>query len=488
MRQNRFSRTLAMILAALITAGMFTACASSDNNPKGEAQSTTAAPAIAETTPAPETEPEYVYPEVTYGGDEFAMLNAEDRYNMIYHVLPTEVTGEALNDTRYELNKRTEDRFQITLSETKIPYADLQAYAQKELLAQTAVHDVFFLTPLQTAAFMTSGYMQNLLEINELNLEKPWWDQTLRVDNTLMDHLYFLGGAYHLQEMEATSAMFFNKEMLTNLGLEDPYTLVRDGKWTHDKLYEMSAQAAQLNGDTSFAYNAGGSSVYGTVTMTNIFTAFVLGSEAYYVEHGDDGKPVITFNTEHFYDVCAKVAKLTSAEGLYKYNNHIELFKANRALFLGCEVKSAANELRDMDSEFGIIPIPKYDEAQENYVSNLLWATHFFTIPVTCDDPARAAIIMDAMNYEAMKEVLPVYYDRVCYKGLRDEDSIEMLELIRSTLYYNWGLSYGWLDAIEKPVNNDYLKAGNGNVAPLAARAVTVVENLIKKTLDSLAQ
>ena len=484
MHQNRFSRTLALILAALMAVGTFTACASSDNGSEGETQGTTAAPVIAETTPAPETEPEYIYPDVTYGGDEFAMLNAADRWNMIYHVLPAELTGESLNDTRYELNKRIEDRFQVKLTETSIAYADIQAYAQKELLAQTAVHDVFFLTPLQIATFMSSGYMHNLLEIDQLNIEEPWWDQTLRKDNTLMDNLYFLSGAYHLQAMEATSAFFFNKEMLNNLGLEDPYTLVRDGKWTLDKLYEMSAQAAQLNGDSSFGYDAGGNSVYGTVTMTNIFTAFVLGGEAYYVKHGDDGKPVISFTDEHFYNVCAKVANLTSSEGLYKYNDHIELFKAKRALFLGCEVKSAANELRDMDNEFGILPVPKYDEAQENYVSNLLWATHFFSIPVTCDNVERAAIIMDAMNYEAMKEVLPVYYDRVCYKGLRDEDSIEMLEIIRNGLYYNWGLSYGWLDSIEKPVNNDYLKQGNGNVASLANSAKKVVEKLIQKTLD----
>ena len=247
MRQNRFSRTLALLLAALMAAGTFTACASStDNGDEGTAQVTTAAPAIAETTPAPETEPEYVYPEVTYGGDTFAILNCADRYNMIYHLMPAELTGESLNDTRFELNQRVAERFEIKLSETLIPYAEIQAYAQQELLANTPVHDVFFLTPLQVAAFMNSGYMHNLLDIEEFNIDEPWWTQTLIKDATMRDkYLYYLGGNYHIQAMEATTAIFFNKQMIDNLGMENPYQLVRDGKWTLDKVYEMATQSAR---------------------------------------------------------------------------------------------------------------------------------------------------------------------------------------------------------------------------------------------------
>ena len=489
MRHNRFTRIIAWLLVALTAASALAACSSGDTGNEGNAQTTTAAPAIVETTIPPETEPAYVYPDVTYGGEAFAMLNAEDRYSMIYHVLPAELNGESLNDTRYELNKRIEDRFQITLTETKVHYDNIVSTAQQELLANTAVHDVFFLTPLQIANFMNSGYMYNLLDIEGLNFEEPWWDQALRKDGTLMGkYLYYLGGNYHIQPMEATTALFFNKQMLADLGLEDPYQLVRDGKWTLDKLYEMASKAANLNGDSSFTYNAGGSSIYGMASMTSMSTAFVMGCEAFYVEKDSEDKPVIAFTDEHFINACTKIATLTGAEGLHKYSNHIELFKAGRALLLGCEVKSAANELRDMESAFGILPVPKYDEAQANHVSNLYWGTHFFSIPVTCKDVERTAIVMDALNYEAMEYVLPVYYDRVCYKGLRDEDSIDMLEIIRSSRYYNWGLSYGWLDNIEKPVNNDYIAKGNGNVASIVGSAKKVVEKLIQKTLDGLSE
>lgn len=47
--------------------------------------------------------------------------------------------------------------------------------------------------------------------------------------------------------------MYYNKTLLNSLGLEDPVQLVRDGKWTWDKLRELSLQAAKdLNNDGQF--------------------------------------------------------------------------------------------------------------------------------------------------------------------------------------------------------------------------------------------
>ncbi len=486
MRQNRLTKTIAWLLVALTAASALAACSSGDTGNEENAQSTTAAPSIAETTPAPETEPAYIYPEVTYGGDEFAILNAEDRYDMLYQLMPAELNGEALNDERFKLNQEVAERYQITLKETQVTYNDLQTYAQNEVLANTPVHDIFYLTPKQIAALMNAGYMHNLLDVEKLNIDGDWWDQTLIEAGKLKDkYLYYLGGNYHLQGFEGTTCIFFNKKMINDLGLEDPYQLVRDGKWTMDKLYEYASKAANLNGDASFAYDAGGSSIYGIATITNLMPAFIMGSNAYYVEKDEADMPVISFTSEHFQNVCTKIATLTSAEGLYKAKDEVALFMADRALMIGAEIKAAANQMRDMQSEFGMLPLPKFNEAQEDYVTNMYWGTHMVSIPVTCKDVDRAAIVIDTLNYEAAEKLLPVYYDRVSYKGLRDQDSIDMLEIIRSTRYYNWGLSYGWLDSIE-PTVHEMLVGGNGNVAALASSASKVVQRLIDKTMSAM--
>ena len=115
----------------------------------------------------------------------------------------------------------------------------------------------------------------------------------------------------------------------------------------------------------------------------------------------------------------------------------------------------------------------------------MYWATHVVSIPVTCTDLDRAAIVIETLNYEAAEKLLPVYYDRVSYKGLRDQDSIDMLEIIRNTRYYNWGLAYGWLDSIE-PTAHSMLVEGNGNMASLVNSASRIVQRLIDKTMGSM--
>ena len=319
---------------------------------------------------------------MNYGGAEFAILNAKDRYAMLYQLMPAEITGETLNDERYWLNAEISERYGITLKETQVDYNDLLAFAQKEVLSGTPEHDIFYLSPKQIASLMNSGYMHNVLDIEKLNIDGDWWDQNLIETGTLKDeYLYYLGGNYHLQGFEGTTCVFFNKEMISTLKLEMPYDIVREGKWTMDKMYEYASAAANLNGDASFAYSSNGSAVYGIATITNMMPAFIMGCDAYYVEKDENGTPVLGFTSEHFQNVCSKIATLISAQGIYKAEDEVDLFMANRALMIGAEIKAAANEMRNMNTEFGMLPVPKYDEAQENYVTNMYWATMWSPSP-----------------------------------------------------------------------------------------------------------
>ena len=488
MRRVSLFLCLITLLGLMLTA---IGCGKSDTPPEqtttaANADATTTAAAEATTEATTEAAPAYAYPDVNYGGADFAILNAKDRYAMLYQLMPTELNGEALSDARYQLNAEISERYGVTLKETQVEYNDLLPFAQKEVLSGTPEHDIFYLSPKQIASLMNSGYMYNLLEVEKLDIDGDWWDQNLIETGTLKDqYLFYLGGNYHLQGFEGTTCVFFNKEMISTLKLDNPYDIVRNGKWTFDKMYEFASTAASLNGDESFTYSAGGKSVYGIATISNMMPAFIMGCNAYYVEKDESGSPVLGFTSEHFQDVCSKIATLTSSQGLFKSKDEVALFMANRALMIGAEIKAAANEMRDMQTEFGMLPVPKYDEAQENYITNMYWATHVMSIPTTCTDVDRASIVIETLNYEATEKLLPTYYDRVSYKGLRDNDSIDMLEIIRTTRYYNWGLAYDWLGSIEPSVH-DQLLAGNGNIASLAAAAKKVVEKQIEKTMSGL--
>ena len=95
---------------------------------------------------------------------------------------------------------------------------------------------------------------------------------------------------------------------------------------------------------------------------------------------------------------------------------------------------------------------------------------------------------MDALTYLSYRDVLPVYYDiSVSQKGLRNEESIEMLEIIRDTRYFDIAKCYGWTSSLYGSIES-LLTAGNGAVAStIASEKPAVLEN-IDKTLELLGE
>jgi hypothetical protein len=159
-------------------------------------------------------------------------------------------------------------------------------------------------------------------------------------------------------------------------------------------------------------------------------------------ERGKNGSLTFTFGGERLHNALEKIAKMcTLADGKIYFNNddlsnpigYMSLFAADRALFLTCELKSAMQE-RAMESTFGLVPMPKLDEKQENYRSLVTYTTEFLTIPKTQDKLSEAGLILDALTYESWRDVLPVYYDiTVSQKGLRNAESIEMMQILRDS-------------------------------------------------------
>ena len=89
-----------------------------------------------------------------------------------------------------------------------------------------------------------------LRSVPYLALEKPWWDGRVTKDMAIADKVFFSTGDISILDNECTMVMFFNKELVTDYTLDDPYTLVREKKWTIDKVGEMAAAVTHdVDGD-----------------------------------------------------------------------------------------------------------------------------------------------------------------------------------------------------------------------------------------------
>ena len=287
--------------------------------------------------------------------------------------------------------------------------------------------------------FTDGGYLYDLTTFDDIKLDMPWWSQSYNDSCTINGSLYAAVGASQLMYIDSLWCLFFNESMMTNLGLDMPYDLVRQGKWTLDRLEEYMKAGAQLNGDSSFDWNENGNSVYGLSGGAG--DKFLAGCGEFII-NSSGSKLELSVGDAHFYDVTDKLTKVLKKNGGNHFTdptsgiqdgkpgNYVTTFETQRALFLTAEV-CKTSRMRDKSFEFGIVPFPKYDESQENYYSVPFYATPGFAIPVTAQDAERSAIVGDALAYLGNEMVLPVFIDVTLKgKGLRNENSVEMLELI----------------------------------------------------------
>ena len=121
------------------------------------------------------------------------------------------------------------------------------------------------------------------------------------------------------------------------------------------------------------------------------------------------------------------------------YTEYDNMFAGNRALFYAIFFANITS-LRTMETDFGILPYPKLDESQAQYSSTSRDNFDLFVLPVDVKDKEFSGIITEALCAESYRSVVPTYYDVVLKtKTSRDEESAEMIDIIRDSLTFDLG-------------------------------------------------
>ena len=116
-----------------------------------------------------------------------------------------------------------------------------------------------------------------------------------------------------------------------------------------------------------------------------------------------------------------------------------KIFKEDRSLFYAADLRQSAN-LRDMETDYGIVPYPKFDDLQEKYYSTSTDGFSLILFPSTVKDTEFVGLITEALCSVSSSVIIPTYYDVALKdKYNRDSQSSEMLDIIRDSLIYDVG-------------------------------------------------
>ena len=265
-----------------------------------DGKDTTTDSTSAETT-APE--PEYEYADIDLGGETFTILNTSQTYNFYSYLDFDEATGETLNDAIFNRNRKAEDLYDFELEIVEYELKEANTKFGQAVLAGDASYDAAFLRDYYLNTELTEGYLMNLDTVPEFRLDKEWWDGEVTEESRIgkSRKALFAMTDVSLCDFEGTMVTFINENIMTDLGLENPYELVRSGKWTFDKFCEFMHAGASLNGDESFTLKQDGNARYGAASYERGSAALISGAgiDSAYID--DSGRPQIGYTGEKFY-------------------------------------------------------------------------------------------------------------------------------------------------------------------------------------------
>ncbi len=354
-------------------------------------------------------------------------------------------TGDTLHDAIYRRNRAAEELLNITLTPiwggetTEITTKTSQNVQAGDDFADAVLNRLDF--NMNLAA---QHMFYNLYDIPTVDLTAPWWDKTIVSNFTMFgDQLYALCGDIVFYDDYAVAALFGNKKLMSDLDMEVPYDMVRAGTWTFDKMKEMSLAAeADLNGDGKITRE---DDRIGYIDHMGAIVHLIYSFGHRMTTTENDGTIKVNYDSESLITAIDKITDFISAGQGMLGDDCIAIFKADRALFF-FEMIGGISSMRDMESDYCVLPMPKGDESMDSYqafVSNG-WTTSY-AIPVTAADPSRAGTVLEVMSAASRDEVTPALYDVMLReKFVRDAESQEMLSYVWDSKQYDLAVDLSW--------------------------------------------
>ena len=325
----------------------------------------------------------------------------------------------------------------------------------------------------------TDGVLANWNDVAGVNFEKPWWNSDIVHEMNVADHLFYITGDLTMTSVEYLFCLFFNKEIMTDNNLEFPYDIVREGKWTFDKMKEYAATiSVDLDGNGHMTIK----DMFGYSTdSTNMVSGYMAAFDAAVTVKDEDGLPTLAISDEgfinrflDFYEFICKSSSFvyrSTNEGSYVGDNRdsAKLFSEGRALLVA-EILGNSAAMRNVEFDFGILPYPKYNEEQAAYHTTAWDAYNLFCVPRTAPLDF-VGVVTENMAARSYEEVLPAFYEKALRsKYARDKDNAEMISIIRAGATYNFGVvnsphigrpGHIWRDLISDRSNNIASKTGS---------------------------
>lgn len=495
-------RLLSLILVIAMLAAIAVSCSNVQDDDNNTPNDTTTASSgnqgtPNDSTPAPgETTTSRITPDVpndtNFGNHVFRVLTRGTYSETWYSrdIYSAGISGDTISDAVYARNTAMEEQYSFIVEEvgSKDPPGD----AAIKIQSGVDEYDMFcFRIKDHITGLLLQGYLRDLNNIDEINLDQPYYDQNSRKAFSMAKHLYLVTGDLLTMDNDATRCTLFNKTLFNQLSIADQvggslYDHMEKGTWTLDIMQQCAALAtSDLDGDGEMSMT----DRWGMVSEQFNALAFFNSAGATMFEKNADDVPVFVGNSERNLTILADVVTMLNDPYCRHYSNGyteaIPQFKDGIVLFYPAQLADVPL-LRSMAFDFGIVPLPKYTAEQDKYVSPVTtYGSNCIAIPSSVKDVERAATIIEVLSCESMYVVTPAYYEvNLKSKLAVDQESAASIDVILDTAMFE--LAYMWnIGGLYNSICNAF-KTNSPSLASAFKAATKVSERTIENYIKTI--
>ncbi len=464
---KKIKGALALFLAAVAVLSL-SSCALHLNFPGNEPTEDVGDDTTADTTVKEDTPPDYVIIENDFTETVNRHLQSIGRADfegatvMIAtpkaSLISEDECGVVMADTVSVRNSLVEDKFNVSLYAKSVDADTMFAEVSNAERAGDYYADILMVPQYYLSQYVTAGLLFNLCSLPFFDFSAGYHIESGVSAGVGGSKGYAVGG-YATLDPDVLPAVFFDKELVEAAGLESPYDLVRNNEWTWDRFFEYTAAVGTVNEKRS-AEGLEAVYSYGFQNVATSFADIIYVSEGgSFINAGRGVAPTVAINYDE------SLHAMTTAQTLYNdtFKNHnsleaINAFAEGRSMFL-IDRLGTAKIISNSTAKWGVVPLPKGSVEQEGYKTLASSDVLLFAVPAGCNNAETVSRVISGLSAASLGYMTDAYVTESMYYYLRDNDSVEMVEKICYSAYFDMAYSFGPYDIAI--ANSTYFAARN---------------------------
>ena len=433
---NRAKRILLLVLSCLMLLPTLAACSKDGNKP-------------ATTTTKPDDDgTDTIEEKYDYGKRVIRVMERElsDDNNIYFEIQTTDQDTDVINNALVSRNYAIEAQFNVVLTSRTLSAINGTRRTEVEnlIMAGDQENGYDFLMDYggNTLYYTINGYLRDLNALTGMNYDNDWWYTDIMEDTAIEGKNTFAVGDLCTASYTATCVLFFNKSLAKQYEVDDCYDMVFDGEWTYEAFSKTGLDVTQdLDGD-------GQTDQYTFAAAAWNYQPYFYGRGYKLLSKDGNGNPIFNSLNQNELKALEEIITLANSEYCWYLGNNAggstsEMFQNSRVMFW-VQLMIGAGKLRNVKFDFGILPLPKRDRTQTEYISYLHTKTSLVSIPTTTENPDAIALLIEKMCQTSGATLKPAYFN-VLFDGIiaRDNETTQMLDIIYDNVFMDMVQPFG---------------------------------------------